>query len=214
MSTCCRIARRRSSWILAGLALTGSALASAQVGMARVALGDLPVTLVYPTSSAATSQRFGAFELMIALEAPVAASAKRRPLIVMSHGTGGSEFADHTLAAALARGGFIVAQPLHPGDNYRDASRAGPDAWRTRPADVLRAIDGLTSHAKWGTLIDADRVGVHGTSAGGATALVLAGAQWRLLALLQHCGEHLAADVGFCLNGAADAETRARLTTC
>ena len=40
-------------------------------------------------------------------------------------------------------------------------------------------------------------------SAGGVTGLALAGAQWRMLNVVQHCAHHLDEDIGFCLNGLA-----------
>jgi predicted dienelactone hydrolase len=189
--------------------------AAAQVGYTQIELQGLPVTLVYPTEAKAAPLRIGAFEIEVAVDAPLATAASangqplKRPLIVTSHGTGGSPIPDHGIAAALARAGFVVAQPLHAGDNYRDMSKAGPDAFRTRPLEVVRVIDALAAHPRWGTALRFDRVGVHGTSAGGVTALSLAGAQWRLLALLQHCQAHLEEDLGFCFNGAPDAARQA-----
>ena len=39
--------------------------------------------------------------------------------------------------------GFVVAVPLHRGDNFGDMSEIGPPSWRRRPAEVSRAIDAL-----------------------------------------------------------------------
>lgn len=191
--------------LLSGLALC--AAAQAQVGLASLTVGDMPVTLVYPTAQAAQAVAFGPFELQVARDAAPLPGLRR--LVVMSHGTGGSTSADHDLAATLARAGFVVAQPLHPGDNYLDASRAGPSAWQTRPQDVTRVIDALAKHPRWQPLLLLDKVGVHGMSAGGATALSLAGAQWRVLDLVRHCQAQAEADAGFCFNGLPDATARA-----
>lgn len=191
--------------LIGGLALC--AAAQAQVGLATLVVGDMPVTLVYPTAQVARSVAFGPFELRVALDAAPLPGVRR--LVVMSHGTGGSSTADHDLAATLARAGLVVAQPLHPGDNYRDASRAGPAAWATRPQDVTRVIDALAQHAQWQPLLALDKVGVHGMSAGGVTALSLAGAQWRVLDLVRHCAAQADADAGFCFNGMPDAAARA-----
>jgi len=196
---------------VAAIAALAATSALAQIGFAQTSLGGVPVTLVYPTETRGAPRAFGAFEIEVAIDAPMAVPASgRRPLVVTSHGTGGSPLPDHGLAAVLARAGFVVAQPLHAGDNYLDYAKAGPEAWQTRPAEVLRLLDALAADATWGPRLRLDRVGVHGTSAGGVTALSLAGAQWSTLALLEHCQAHLEEDIGFCLNGAPDAATQAR----
>ena len=190
-----------------GLSLVLVANAQAQVGMALLQVGDLPVTLVYPTAQRAVPQAFGPFELTVARDAAPLPGTRR--LVVLSHGTGGSPLADHALAATLARAGFVVAQPLHRGDNYQDSSQAGPASWAQRPLEVTRVIDALASHPQWQGLLALDRVGVHGMSAGGVTALSLAGAQWRLLDLVRHCQAQADADFGFCFNGLTDPQAQA-----
>lgn len=191
--------------LLCGLLLCGAA--QAQVGLATLNVGDLPVTLVYPTAQVAQPVAFGPFVLTVARDAAPLPGVRR--LVVMSHGTGGSPLSDHALAATLARAGFVVAQPLHAGDNYLDASRAGPASWDSRPQEVTRVIDALARHPQWQPLLALDRVGVHGMSAGGVTALALAGAQWRLLDLVRHCQAQGDADAGFCFNGLVDPAARA-----
>ena len=195
-------------WLCALAATTAaSAHAEMAVGMAQLQVGDLPVTLVYPTLDTARPVIRGPFVLQVAPDATPQPGLHR--LVVMSHGTGGSATADHTLAATLARAGFVVAQPLHAGDNHLDTSRAGPAAWQTRPHEVTRVINALAAHPSWAPLLQLDKVGVHGMSAGGVTALSLAGAQWRVLSVVQHCLAHADADMGFCFNGQADAQARA-----
>lgn len=180
--------------------------AQAQVGMARLQAGDLPVTLVYPTAEPARRLTLGPFELDVAPDAEPRPGRHR--LIVMSHGTGGSPVSDHALAATLARAGFVVAQPLHRGDNYQDTRDAGPESWTRRPAEASRVIDLLASHPAWAQRVLTDRVGVHGMSAGGTTALQLAGAQWSVLSLVRHCQARGDEDFGFCFNGAPGAEAQ------
>ena len=103
----------------------------------------------------------------------------------------------------MARAGFVVAKPEHRGDNWQDFSKAGPESWKTRPQDVSETIDAVARDPELAPLVDTRRVGVHGMSAGGVTGLVLAGAQWRMLNLIQHCAQNLDEDIGFCLNGLA-----------
>lgn len=193
-----------------GLALLTALAAQAQVGLATLPVQGRPLTLVYPTASTARPVDVGPFRLEVAPDAPL--SPGRHHLIVMSHGTGGSATADHALAAALARAGFVVAQVEHEGDNFRDHRLAGPASFRRRPAEAVQAIDALAADPKWSTQLDLSRVGVHGMSAGGVTALSLAGAQWNTLGLVRHCGAHLDDDPGFCLQGAVTPEQKAERT--
>lgn len=172
----------------------------AQVGMTTLQTGELETTLVYPTAAVAKPYTVGPFTLHVALNAPVPTGKHR--VVVISHGTGGSAVADHHLAATLARAGLVVAQPLHRGDNHKDTSRAGPESFKTRPAEVTQVINALAKDPRWKTALQLDRVGVHGMSAGGVTALSLAGGQWRMLNLVRHCNTHRDADIGFCLQGA------------
>lgn len=201
---------RRTRWRHRALLCVAALLASttqAQVGMRQIQADGLPVTLVYPTQAEARPLHLGAFTLEVAQDAPPL--DKRHRLVVMSHGTGGSAVPDHALAAALARAGFVVAQPLHAGDNYRDQSLSGPASMRQRPQEVIRVIDALARHPLWKDRLVLDRVGVHGMSAGGVTGLSLAGGQWRLLDLVRHCNAHLKEDEGFCFQGALTPEQRA-----
>lgn len=69
-------------------------------------------------------------------------------------------------------------------------------------------IDALTADAKWAPLLRWDKVGVHGMSAGGGTALVMAGARWRILDLARHCADHADEDLGFCFSGALDSKAQ------
>jgi len=101
-----------------------------------------------------------------------------RPLIVISHGTGGS-LAGHTdTAHALAGAGFVVVSVSHTGDNYRDQSYVGRGLHLIgRPRHVSRVIDYMLTTWAERRRIDPTRIGVFGHSAGGFTALVLAGGE-------------------------------------
>ena len=195
--------RWRTALLLACAALFSGA-AGAQVGLAQRQVDGLHYTLVYPTQAAARPTAFGPVTLDVAVDA--APAPGRRRLVVMSHGTGGNGLTDHALAAALVQAGLVVAQPLHRGDHAGDTRDAGPVAFARRPAEVSAVIDALAADADWGPRLALDRVGVHGMSAGGVTGLALAGAQWRLLNLVQHCLQHGQQDPGFCLQGALTAE--------
>ena len=194
------------------VALVAITPAQAQVGFTELKLDGLaqPVTLVYPTAQASAPTAMGPFTLNVAVNAAPLPGPHR--LVVLSHGTAGSPLPDHQLAATLVRAGFVVAQPLHAGDNFMDHGRAGPESFITRPQEVTATLDALAAHPGWQARLKLDRVGVHGMSAGGVTALSLAGARWTVWNLLQHCNTQ--DDLGFCYAGlptpAAQAERRAR----
>ena len=82
----------------------------------------LEVGIWYPSKDSATSQRLGLFEQTVANGGAVA--GRSLPLIVMSHGTGGSFEGHYDTALALAEAGFVVAAVTHTGDNYRDEARS------------------------------------------------------------------------------------------
>lgn len=198
----------RLAWAFTLLSASTSHAQISAVGMRQIQSGGMTITLVYPTAAVAQDVTYGAFTVHIAINAaplPAASTAApgKRALIVLSHGTAGSALPEHTLATTLARAGFVVAQPEHRGDNWQDFSKAGPESWKTRPHDVSETIDAVARDPELAPLVDTHRVGVHGMSAGGVTGLALAGAQWRMLNLVQHCAQNLDEDIGFCLNGLA-----------
>lgn len=100
------------------------------------------------------------------------------PLVVISHGHGGSSLGHHDTAEALADAGFIVVALNHPGDNYADMSRSGDIAAMVeRPTDIKRLIDFMLTASPYSSKIDRERIGFFGFSRGGYTGLVLAGAE-------------------------------------
>ena len=99
------------------------------------------------------------------------------PLIVISHGHGGSYFGHHDTAETLADAGFVVVALNHPGDTASDMSRAGDlSALIERPTDIRRVIDFMLGAAPDAMKIDAQRIGFFGFSRGGYTGLVVTGA--------------------------------------
>ena len=173
--------------VTAALGLTAVALAEPSfVGLQRLSLDTavnekIDVAIWYPTSTPAREQSLGPFTMNVALDAPFSSTASTesttRPLIMLSHGTGGNNLTHHELAVALARSGYIVAALTHPGDNFRDRSMvASPKYFSERPRQVSRAIDALLADTTWQPRIDAARIGFLGHSAGGMTGLALAGA--------------------------------------
>ncbi|WP_449432938.1 alpha/beta hydrolase family protein [Pseudomonas putida] len=142
----------------------------------------------YPAHGKTRSSRIDGYPLEVAEEAPVAVG--KFPLLVLSHGNTGSPLALHYLATALARQGFVVVAVVHPGDNARDHSRLGTlSNLYGRPLQVSAAITAARDDTLLGPSLDNGNVGVIGYSAGGETALILAGAQPDLDRLRRYCLE-------------------------
>ncbi|WP_125704095.1 alpha/beta hydrolase family protein [Lacticaseibacillus daqingensis] len=103
-----------------------------------------------------------------------AAWAPPHPVILLSHGTGGSRFSLTWLAEALAAAGYVVAAPDHFGNSTTTAQPAYFVRYWERPLDLQVLLDRLL--AAYGPVLDATRVGAAGFSFGGYTVLALAGA--------------------------------------
>ena len=188
--------------LVGSLLLAGAGVAQAGVGVHTLPAADAqhgPVTLWYPSATADTHRSLGLFELDGAWDAAPQRGNGR--LVVLSHGSAGSAWPQHDLARALVQAGFIVASPEHQGDNWHDDSLTGPRAWIQRPHEISDTIDRLAADASFGPLFDARHVGVYGMSAGGLTALVMAGAQWQPSRMAEHCRAHATEDEGFCHYG-------------
>lgn len=175
-----------------------SALAHASVALTEIeSAGRGPITIFYPSSSAAKRIERGPIALDVAWQGvPVRGNGR---LIVISHGSGGAPWMHADLARALVEAGFVVAMPEHYADNYEDSSGLGPDSWKRRPIEVSRAIDMVGQDRRFGPLLVIDKVGMFGMSAGGHTALTLAGGRWSPAHLKQHCEKNLAEDFQGCV---------------
>lgn len=129
----------------------------------------------YPCSEPAGQVSLGAMQLPGSLNCTV--KGQQLPLVVVSHGSGGSFLGHHDTAETLADAGFVVAAISHPGDNFQDLSRQGHlSAFLTRPVDMQRLVDHMTSQWAARASIDTQAIGFFGFSRGGYTGLVAGGA--------------------------------------
>lgn len=102
------------------------------------------------------------------------------PLVVFSHGNGGTRIQSLELTETLASHGFVVAAPDHTGNTFLETGdvEAALRSATDRPPDVSFVIDAMLSLADdpdTGLEIDEERIGVSGHSYGGFTALAIAG---------------------------------------
>jgi predicted dienelactone hydrolase len=178
---------------LAGLAAGAwvGAAQAATVGFEAVSVpvaGDKPlaVTVWYPTGASERPTPLSLYSQSVATGAPV--SGHGHPLIVISHGTDGSNADHYDTARALAAAGFVVAAPTHTGDTQGDRSRSMRIT--ERPAQLSKVIDYMTRDWRGHDAVDPGKVGAFGFSSGGFTVLGAIGGDPDLTALNRHCAEH------------------------
>jgi predicted dienelactone hydrolase len=160
-------------------------------GLSRITVDDAAAddtirgAVWYPTAAPERAVAEGPWWFSVAPEAPP--MTDRFPLVLVSHGTSGWWGGHHDTAENLARHGFVVASLSHPQDNHTDANGFGAAArFVDRPRHVATVLDAVLGMPAFAPIIDPDRVGVVGYSAGGYTAIVLAGGRPDLGKLLTH----------------------------
>jgi predicted dienelactone hydrolase len=159
---------------------------SYRAGVARITVQDttpFDALIAYPTEAAEVSVEEGLFRLFARRDAPVAAGA-RFPVVLFSHGGGrgpGTPLVHRDLLLHLAREGFIVIAPFHPGT-------AQP--FVDRPRQIHKALDSVLADPRFSKHADSDRIGMAGFSFGGAVTLIVAGATFDLAHLSAYCRDH------------------------
>lgn len=127
-----------------------------------------------PCAETAGFQQIGPISIQGNAGCPL--SGHNLPLIIISHGYGGSFLGHHDTATALANAGFVVVSLNHLGDNTRDKSSAHRlSIFETRPLDVSRVISFMLQSWSERQKLNIQAIGVFGFSRGGYTALALAG---------------------------------------
>ncbi|HEY2179720.1 MAG TPA: hypothetical protein VGH15_14170 [Caulobacteraceae bacterium] len=126
----------------------------------------------------------------VAADAPFADS-RPRPVILFSHGFGGSARGMGWFGLPLARAGYMVVAVDHPGNNGGDKMTAAAAImpW-DRPGDLAAALAAAKADPTIGPHMDLARLGVSGFSAGGFTALVSAGARVDMNRFVAFCRAH------------------------
>lgn len=184
-----------------GIALCGLAIQSeAALGQNAVTSGRYPVGMkqmeyvdpsdgrhlafapFYPAAptdqSAAPYRMLFCTNLHLHLDAPIAADARKHPLIMFSHGAGSNGLYYAWFGEYLASRGYLVAMLYHYRANTYDATvMYTRSKLRQRPRDVALDITSLLKDKSWGPHIDAGKIGVAGHSQGGFTSLWIGGAR-------------------------------------
>lgn len=175
--------------ILALLILMTFSSQAHDIGFLKVtqsAADDFPMAVLYPTSAKPTPIRFGSITLPLAMNG--AMQEGRFPLVVLSHGSGGSGLSYKDIALALVRRGFIVVLPLHPHNNYLDNTMAGQsENYINRPKNISAAIDKVLAIPNLHAHVDVAKIAVLGHSVGGYTSLVVSGAIAKTKPVVELC---------------------------
>ena len=143
----------------------------------------------YPTSARPWPTTLVGLTLLdVAKDGPVAGASL--PLIVISHGNGAGVLAHVDLALALAGAGYVVAAPMHDGDNFMDQRGVGsPTFFNTRSEQFRATTDHMLKAWAGSPHIDASQVGAFGFSMGGFTVQTAVGAQPDLRLIASHCAK-------------------------
>jgi predicted dienelactone hydrolase len=135
---------------------------------------EFNVLLTYPTEQESQKTAFGPYTLDVREGGEIAAGTY--PLVLVSHGSGGSHILYHTVATHLSKNGYIVAMVEHYGNNRNDNSlEESQENLILRPKHLSLTIDKLLASDYFGKHIDASRIAIYGHSMGGYAALALSG---------------------------------------
>jgi len=155
----------------------------------------LQATVWYPAAPSAVEHPInipGVSQIFVlgngAEDANLASTPAKFPMIVLSHGTGGSGLTMSWLATALAAQGYIAVAVNHPGNNAPDGYTVqGFSTWWERARDLSVVIDSMLADPTFGRHIDSNRIGAAGFSLGGYTMIEIAGGVTDPEALQQFC---------------------------
>lgn len=158
---------------------------------------DLRITIWYPAKAGTPTRSIDfppdqpLFRVgEVAPDAPFSDEA-RHPIVVVSHGFGGSARMMGWFGLALAENGYVVVAVDHPGNNGIDqATAAGSVLWWERADDLKLALATVLADPRLSPHIDHARVGVAGFSIGGMTALIAGGARTDPGRMVRFCRDH------------------------
>lgn len=166
----------RNFWLLVVmLFISVNSCAETAVGFQFFTFSDtIKGVIFYPTSeNSEHATKLGPYHIQAKQNAEILVGVS--PLIIISHGNGGSSISHYDTALYLAQRGYFVASIEHDKDNYRDSSALGTkEYWANRPKQISLLLDYLLSNKVWSQYINSEEIGFMGFSAGTYTGLILA----------------------------------------
>ncbi len=147
------------------------------------------VAIWYPSTSSQVPSLYASNPVFEGVEAhrdgPL--SAGQHPVVLFSHGLGGTDRAHAWLGAALAKRGVITMVVNHPNSTSGDFDMSEGVAHWTRAQDMSVALDALLDNSRFTGSLDMSRVMASGFSFGGWTALSLGGAKGNHAGIVDAC---------------------------
>jgi predicted dienelactone hydrolase len=111
-----------------------------------------------------------------ARNAALAPAPAQLPLVLLSHGTGGSAAMMAWLGTALAAHGYLAVAVNHPGNNgLEDYTAQGFLSWWERARDLSTVLDKVLADPMFAARVDRRRIAAAGFSLGGYTMIEIAG---------------------------------------
>ena len=174
-----------------------ASLAQAATGFRQITLesqGNRPLNVAFWYPTAATGVFEDVDENPVFYGEPMLRNATPRPgqhpLVLLSHGYGGSWRNLNWLAHALTVQGYIVAAPNHPGTTTENHDPATARKLWLRPDDISRVLDRLLADEHLAGKVDSLRIAAIGHSLGGWTVMELIGARFSSNRFVQDCQNH------------------------
>ncbi|GKW23135.1 hypothetical protein PEC311524_07290 [Pectobacterium carotovorum subsp. carotovorum] len=210
--------------LITNLLLSFAVMADVGIGFQQITLVDdtnnrpLDVAVFYPALSSQQTAIIGENPVFhgIAVSKNAVPESGEYPLVVVSHGYGGSWFNQLWLAQALVKQGYIVAAPNHPGTTTKDMRVEKAQELWLRPNDISRVITALLAAPEKTGQVDAKRIAAVGHSLGGWAVLELAGGRFSTDQFERDCLTHVglaSCNVYEKMRVAKSASSRAQLDT-
>lgn len=147
------------------------------------------VAIWYPSTPQGAPSRYADNPVFDGVEAHVDAplSPGQAPVVLFSHGMGGTDRAQAWLGSALAMRGAVAVFVNHPNSTWGDFDMAEGVAHWTRAQDMSAALDSVLESPRFSGRLDMSRVMAAGFSYGGWTALSLGGATGNHAGIVEAC---------------------------
>ncbi|MFK7744626.1 MAG: alpha/beta hydrolase family protein [Roseobacter sp.] len=154
---------------------------------------DAGVSIWYPNGGGGDLQTVAENPVFQGVEAAQEAQVQQgaHPVVLFSHGMGGTARTQAWLASGLALRGAIVVSVNHPNSTWGDFDMSkGVHHW-TRVADLSTALDTMLVDPKFADHIDTTRIMTAGFSFGGWTALSMGGVKGNHAGFVAACSAQI-----------------------
>ncbi|UWR21200.1 hypothetical protein [Sulfitobacter sp. S190] len=151
------------------------------------------ISIWYPNGGGGEVQVVAQNAVFHGVDAAVGAGVAQgtHPVVLFSHGMGGTTRAQAWLASGLAERGAIVVSVNHPNSTWGDFEMSmGVHHW-TRVWDMSVALDLVLDHPAFADHIDRSRIMAAGFSYGGWTALSMGGLRGNHAGIVETCTIHI-----------------------